>query len=575
MKKILIINLARMGDLLQSTPLLEEIKKESPDSRITMLANSKFAAICERLPFIDEIIKFDVEEIAKSISESNKNLIEIYKDLKNKIESLNRKGFSKIINLTHSKMSAFLMSLLDCNDKNGITVDPNGFRVIKNDWMIYFFNAAINRRFNPFNLVDMYLLTTGKKNSIKSLLLELHNEDIAEAENFYAAKNVKKDDLLIGLQPGASKSHKQWPVKNFAQVASKIKKIIDAKIVVFGTSAESHLAEEIRKIAGEDIIDATGVTTMKNLPAFISRCRMLITNDTGTMHIASAVNVPVIEISIGPVNYTETGPYGEGHYVIQTNVKCSPCSFNVKCKNEICKETVLPEEVIYTIKAMLGYEEMKNEKPKTLFLNSNLFYSRFDSEGFLEFVSPFPLPLNKTLFWKEIYRIFWEYVYFGKEHDETLESNIDVRFGKYYFENDFIVEKESKKIIERIDEIIELAEEGKEIIKKIIRALTESPDAVSTDISLLAKRVTEIDAEIYRLSLATEELLPICDVYRMKRESIDDPEATKVSWKCLALMEELQNNCRFFKKVIYKTFSSEVVQRKNSKKGKISFQVIR
>ena len=136
--KILVINLTRMGDLLQSTPLLNELKKENPDCELTLMANSKFASICERMPFVDKVFEFDAEKIAGEIADKKKNLMEIFKDLKEVINTLNAEKFSKVINLTHSKMSAFLTSLIQCEDKNGITVDTKGYRVIKNDWMVYF-----------------------------------------------------------------------------------------------------------------------------------------------------------------------------------------------------------------------------------------------------------------------------------------------------------------------------------------------------------------------------------------------------------------------------------------------------
>lgn len=555
--KILVINLTRMGDLLQSTPLLSELKRRNPDCQITLMANSKFASICEVMPFVDKVFKFDTEKIAHEIADGNKNLMEIFKELKEVVNILNTEGFSKVINLTHSKMSAFLTSLMQCEDKNGITVDTKGYRVIKNDWMVYFFNAAINRNFNPFNLVDMYLLAGGMDNPAKSLVTDINEKDKAVAADFYKSVNLKESDCLIGFQPGASKSHKQWPVENFAGLASILKRRKGTKIAVFGTSSESDLAKSIRDISGEDIIDVTGITTMQNLSAFIAKCSILITNDTGTMHVAAATQVPVIEISIGPVNFLETGPYGKGHTVIQTTVECAPCSFNISCKNPICKNTISPQEAAFVSQVILGDKKINDLQTENLFLNSNIFFSGFDDDGFLEFTSPNTTSFKKSHFWKEVYRVFWKSIYSKIPDNKRVTKNATSFLTKYRLPSDSSIIKDTINIMRVIEQIEKLSLEGEEKIKEIITSLTPGDIPRQSDISLQAKRITEIDKEIYILSASTEELLPICDIYRMKRESIDDTDVHTVSWKCLSLFRELRNNCLFMKRLLNEIIHSD------------------
>ncbi len=555
--KILVINLTRMGDLLQSTPLLKGLKEKYPGCEITLMANSKFAPICERIPFVDHLYKFDTESIAKAITEESEILFDVFKRLEEIITSLNSAHYEKVINLTHSKMSAFLTSLLNCKDKNGITIDSKGFRVIKNDWMVYFFNAAINRNFNPFNLVDMYLLTEGIKNRDHSLIIEKRDEDIYCATEFYNSNNVNENDILIGFQPGASKSHKQWPIEYFAKLASILSKKQNVRIVVFGTSSETPLARKIAELSGKNIIDATGKTTMQNLAAFIAKCSILVTNDTGTMHIATAAGVPVIELSLGPVNFIETGPYGRNNIVIQTTAECAPCSFSVSCKNEICKKTIQPEDVVLSLEVLLGEKNICELKHREYFKNSNVFLTVFDDDGFLDSISPKKITLTKTAFWREIYRTFWKKIYNNILNENTKSASVLSFFEKYSPPSDNSIVKNALNVANDMGKIETLSEEGEDIVKQIINSLSAEKIVNTQSIGEKAKKITAIDEEIYFLSGITEELLPICDIYRMKRESIDSEDVKAVSWKCLSLFRELRNNCITMKNLLREAVNSD------------------
>src|SRR4030065_2446567 len=101
-------------------------------------------------------------------------------------------------------------------------------------------------------------------------------------------------------------------------------------------------------------VNFIGKTGIGELAAFLKRCSLLVSNDTGPLHLATAVGTKVIDIFTANVHFLETGPYGEGHYVIQADIPCVPCSFNVKCNNMVCKDLIKPEIVIEVVKESLG-----------------------------------------------------------------------------------------------------------------------------------------------------------------------------------------------------------------------------
>jgi hypothetical protein len=120
--------------------------------------------------------------------------------------------------------------------------------------------------------------------------------------------------------------------------------------VLIGTVAEAEAIELAKQTYQADrgaapILDASGRTTLNQLVGLLSRCQLLLTNDTGPMHLAVGVGTSVIDLSVGHVDHNETGPYGPGHWVIQPDLACSPCGFDQICSHHACKDRLLPDEV--------------------------------------------------------------------------------------------------------------------------------------------------------------------------------------------------------------------------------------
>jgi heptosyltransferase-2 len=149
---------------------------------------------------------------------------------------------------------------------------------------------------------------------------------------------------IIGIFPGASYGPaKMWGAEKFRMLAEKIVKTGKAKILVFGGNKEKELGEIIQNKT-DGIINLCGKTTARELMALIKKCNVFITNDTGPMHIASALNVPVIAI-FGPTNPDRTSPLGSSA-IIKKEVKCAPCKYRIcPLKNHKCMESISVEEV--------------------------------------------------------------------------------------------------------------------------------------------------------------------------------------------------------------------------------------
>src|SRR3989337_1014120 len=128
-------------------------------------------------------------------------------------------------------------------------------------------------------------------------LLFLAKDEIQQAKETLGKNQITPEDLLIGINPGATYgSSKRWYPERFSQVAAALVQKYHAKIILFGGPGERGIAEEIIRASAPSLLNMAGQTTIRGLMALLSQCRLLITNDSGPMHIAAALGVPVVAI---------------------------------------------------------------------------------------------------------------------------------------------------------------------------------------------------------------------------------------------------------------------------------------
>jgi ADP-heptose:LPS heptosyltransferase len=345
MKEILLVNLTRMGDLIQTTPVMEGLKRAYPGARITLLVNSEFREICKDLPFVDRLLAFDKVALRKMLRGEEHTLVECYRRIESFVDEVNDVEYDLAINFTPSGESALLTSLFRARETRGVTSGADGARVIKHPWQRYFMNVIPSRRYNPFHLCDMMIKAAGIPPSGKGLRLSVSEEEGRKARETLARQGVGAGDLLIGFQLGASHDLKTWPAVSFARLADRFASSLGARILLTGSKAEEKLGAEFESAAASKAVNLIGKTDLRGAAALLERCALLVTNDTGPLHIATAVGTPAIDLSLGHVCFRETGPYGENHYVIEADAVCGPCGFHVKCTNPRCKEMITPESV--------------------------------------------------------------------------------------------------------------------------------------------------------------------------------------------------------------------------------------
>jgi len=349
MKQVLILNITRMGDLVQMGPLLERLHEEWPDVQIDLVVDRRFAAVAALLGGLREVLTFDFHDLIDHSRAATRDVVALYDEFHAWAGPLRERRYDRAVNLTFNQPSTFLASYVAAPDLRGAHCGWDGGTVVTNPWMAYFTDIHRFRRVNRFNLVDVYALGGSGPGRFAPLKLT-----VPAAARTWAGEYLRvpadESGEWIAVQAGASDVMKAWRPEHFGVTLARVSGRWSGGLLFIGTQGEqqtiARVVQVYKEAGGKNVIkNAAGQTSLEQLTALLAQCRLLLTNDTGPMHLAVAVGTPVIDLSVGHVDFRETGPYGQGHWVIQPELDCAPCSFEQVCAHHSCKDRIPSESV--------------------------------------------------------------------------------------------------------------------------------------------------------------------------------------------------------------------------------------
>ena len=339
LKKILIIRLSSMGDIILTLPVVEALKKEYPDSEILFLCKKKYRDLLHNNPRINRVIEFDSERDHKGIN-----------GITRLIKTLKALQFDLILDLHSNLRSFFIRNLVPAEFKKKYNK-----RWLARLFMVYFKTFKVKSK----HTLDCYmesLQKLGIKSKSKILKFYLSEKDKVWANKFLSENDWNQKRILLGMAPGARWNAKKWDKDKFAKVAKILSRKFPLDVILFGDKNDTdtiswideELSSKIELKKNPNIIHAVDLP-FNQVAGILQRCDVLVTNDSGLMHLASFLKVPVIAI-FGP---THPGlgfsPLGQDSLVIKVNEKCSPCSLHGKrkCykKERYCMDRISPEQV--------------------------------------------------------------------------------------------------------------------------------------------------------------------------------------------------------------------------------------
>jgi hypothetical protein len=352
---------------------------------------------------------------------------------------------------------------------------------------------------------------------------------------------------LIGFQPGASQDSRQWPASAFAKLGKALCAELGARIVVFGTEKEAPLGEVIVNECDGQAVSVMGKTSVAQLAALLQRCRLLVTNDTGTMHLACAVGTQVVALFMGPALFHQTGPYGEGHIVLQAEIPCAPRNYLLHCSHQVCKEHIHWDAVFRTVKWVL---EGKPHIPPDLAPGLGGYMSGFDEDGYLHFVPFIRRPLDWPTLLRLGYREAWKVVLDGKPLAQALTA-IEGEIATHYVEAEepgrmAQIREEIPKNFQRLHA---LARQGSLLSQALVDEASRQPYDVGR-IQDLGKALEALDEQIKVLGATREDLKPITAMFRFGKGNLQGWDLLPLAQQTSQLYETLAQQIEITARVL-------------------------
>lgn len=306
-----------LGDAVMSVPAVRAIRDGRPDAHVTVLAPEKLRDLWAGVPGVDEVLAIPADASVFATA------------------GLLRTGFDAAVVLPNSVRSALEPWLAGVPRRVGY-----GGR-----WRHRLLNQIIpeaRKPGPPRHQVHRYLAIASRIGA-----------DPRTAAFGIPPVEPQSDEVRIALCPGAEYGPaKRWLPERFAGVVSAVSSRRSCRWTIVGTRGDTGTAGKIIEAGEGDVEDLTGRTTLGELIAELRRCRLLLTNDTGTMHLAGLLGVPVVAI-FGSTEPALTGPLGAGHTVIRHRAECSPC-FLRECPLDFrCMKSVTVDEVVEAVLRVL------------------------------------------------------------------------------------------------------------------------------------------------------------------------------------------------------------------------------
>ncbi len=322
-ERILVIQLAKLGDFIQSTPLLANIRRSSPGAEIVLAAEQPAVIEAAELsPLVDKVVK------ATENSQPPQG------------------NFEAVYVLNSHRRAAALAEAVNPGRHYGPKL--SGGQLVFTEAQRFLMEVmATGRMLGRFNLVDVW----------NSLVPQTRPEPLSwpgvESGGILDGIGGRK----VGFQLGSRNHLRRWPVEHFAAVATALAgRGLDIRPVLLGASGEKALGRKFEHCLGDGVsrpVNLIGSTGLKSLGEALAGLDLLISADTGTMHLAAAVKTPVLALFFGPAFGPETGPYGPGHLIYQASAPCSPCREGAGCRLKQCREMPEPAVAARLAEAML------------------------------------------------------------------------------------------------------------------------------------------------------------------------------------------------------------------------------
>ncbi|HUV50294.1 MAG TPA: lipopolysaccharide heptosyltransferase II [Anaerolineae bacterium] len=324
-KQLLIRSTNWIGDAVMTTPAVRAIRKNFPHAEISILTKPWVAPVFESSPYIDNILIYDDFEKHKGLS----GKLRLARELKTY-------GFDAAILLQNAFEAALIAFFAGIPCRIGYNTDARSFLLTH--------SVSCTPQIKKMHQTGYYLGILhgiGLDTDGPGLDLVVDKKYQNRAAKILEEHGVSRADRLVGINPSATFGPaKQWFPERYAALSDKIHEVFGARILLFGGPGDRELGRRISQMMQHPPVDLCGKTKLEEAIALINMCNLFITNDSGLMHVAAALDIPLIAI-FGSTNPVTTGPKGLDSRIVRIPVECSPClkpecpKGHLKCMDQI------------------------------------------------------------------------------------------------------------------------------------------------------------------------------------------------------------------------------------------------
>jgi heptosyltransferase-2 len=337
--KILIRATNWVGDAIMALPALRAVRSRFAEAEITILARPYVAAIYSNQQVGDNMMFVD--------------------DKRDLVGEMRTQKFDIALLLQNAFEAAWLAWRAGIPERIGYARDGRSFLLTKALPVPKPGEIPLHEQYYYLEL----LRRAGWLDSLPSgsfIRLNVPEENRQRAAEFLLSNGVRPHSLRIAIGAGASYgSAKCWPPDRFAKLANHLQAQAQADMILFGTPAEAAVSSAIAAGMSHPPIDLTGKTSINELPALLSQCHLFIGNDSGAMHVASAVGLPVVAV-FGPTDPFGTSPVTPRCSIVQEKPYCSPCFLRRCPTDHRCMTRVTPDAVEAAARQWISSMEVRS-----------------------------------------------------------------------------------------------------------------------------------------------------------------------------------------------------------------------
>ena len=542
-ENILILSMTRMGDMIQTTPLIRGLKEKYPTAKITLLVTSDFSGVVPMIPDVDDSISLNIKQFDAKDQWDDLSWIKIFRYLENSLDVVKERNFDLLVNLSHSKFSALMVRYLRIKNVVGFHCNDFGNRMTGHPWMQYFGVEVFNRNYNEFNLVEMFSRSGGVDVRGRTIEVVPSKNSVEK----FIPSNID-EGVLIGFQAGSSLEGRRWSAQSFAKLANILIGKLNARIVIFGVESEREMADGIAQLVEdkERVFNVAGRTNLDELSGLLEKCEYLVTNDTGTMHLAAALGTKIVGLFFAHAHPYETAPFSPGHIIFQADISCAPCSYGVHCNDIVCVDKVSPHHISAVIENHIVTRNWNLPSEITTESELKVFETIFDVNNNFKL-----RPLVRNIFKiEDLFRISYGLLWRaqldslqGSGGNEMLVNGICQELLRDYdCSNLKALDQPLNKKISVLVDIRRIAVAGKSLCRDIIRGVS-SGNGNSKKMTQLIEKIIALDEKIEVQGLSNPVIRPLMDMFNKRKENQMGDNACLLAMDTQKVYERLITEC--------------------------------